>query len=263
MSNAEITREIDREYDIITSSSTLWRLKAEYHAERKKLKIKKEDDYSVFRVFKTKAKNPFIVRISKRRTAKIYNEFEDSETMLLTYYYTTKGIRVFTRTESGLISVFNGHLFTRYRERMNLSLTTTLEIVKRFFNNREWNYMVMPKADDKQKFIGIVREGFIPGDILVEENLLWFVHKTFISRDTAGLRLTSTSGELVDILKNNLVKAHPEDNPELYEDLVKLYQDFGLMKNDEFNENAEARMKEIVKDVRGKNMPETDFWVVQ
>jgi len=30
------------------------------------------------------------------------------------------------------------------------------------------------------------------------------------------------------------------------------------MKNDEFNENAEARMKEIVKDVRGKNMPETD-----
>ena len=264
MSNREITQEIARDYEIITGSSTLWRLMDEYHKKRKKLKIKGEEDYTVYREIKTKSKNNWLVKLSKKQNVKKHKSAEDTFTALFTWYYTSIGIRFFFRTETGTISVFNGHLLTRYRERMNLEINLHLDLFKRLFkNNKDWNYWILPREDNKQKFIGILKEGFVLGDILIDgEGLLWLVHKTFISRDTAGLRLTSTSTEMLELMQNNLVKAHPENDPELYKDLVKLYQDFGLMDENGFNQDPEALMREIVKKVQQKNMPETDFWVL-
>ena len=95
MSNLEVTKEIDRDYKLIISSSTLWRLKAEYHKERTRLKIKKEEDYPVFKTFKTKAKNVWLVRISKRRTKATYRDTEDQELTVFTYYYSKIGFRFF------------------------------------------------------------------------------------------------------------------------------------------------------------------------
>jgi len=264
MNNKEISAEIGRDHEIITGSSTLWRQKAEYEKLRRKLKIGKEEEYPVFYEFMTKSKNHWITRITKSRSETRYNGPDDSETTCFTYFYSSIGIRVFLRTESGLISVWNSHLFTRYKERMDLGISLPLDLVKCFFsNNREWNYMIMPGEIDEKKFIGIYKEGFALGNILIEGgDLCWFIHKTFISRNNANLRLTSSSEELIEIMKNNLVKANPEENKELYDDLLKLYQDFGLMEKNEFGKDVESKMKEIVREVQEKNMPETNFWIL-
>jgi hypothetical protein len=101
------------------------------------------------------------------------------------------------------------------------------------------------------------------GEIQIEsDHLLWFVHKTFISRETAGLKLFSTADELIEVMKNNLVKANYQNDKELHEELLKLYHNFGLMENNNYSKDIEIRMKEIVKEVQEKNMPETDFWVI-
>jgi len=264
MTNREVTQEIDRDFEIITNSSTLLRLMYEYDKERKKNKVRKEEDYTIFKEFKTNSKNKWITRISKRRSVKRYNGIDDIVTTCFTYYYSKIGIRVFFRTESGIISVFNGHMLTRYRERLNLGQIETMDIFMRFFTiNKELNYQILPRENEEQKFIGIVKEGFILGHVYIEgEDRVWFVHKTFIDCQTAKLSLNSTANELIKLMENNLVKANHQNDEELYADLLKLYNDFGLMENKEYNAEISARMKEIVSEVRKNNMPETEFWMI-
>ena len=171
---------------------------------------------------------------------------------------------MFTRTKSGLISAFNGHCFTRYRERMHLNLQEPIEIVKRFLNqNREWNYYIIPDPDGKKRFVGILKEGFVLGDILMEnDELVWFVHKTFISRATANLKHATASNEFRELLSNNLIASSEADDSEIYQDLLKLYQDFGLMDSDQVIEDVKEKFDKLILETR-KNQPETkELWII-
>lgn len=264
MTNFEINQEIDRDYEIITASTTLWRQMEEYHRERKKRKIRREEDFTVFREFKTKSKNRWITRLLKSPKVHRYSGQDDIITSLFTYYYSDIGLRFFFRTDSGLKAVFNGHMFTRYRERMQLPVTDTMDVAKLFFkNNREWNYQVMERKNEEQKLIGIFREGFVPGNVYIEnEDFIWFIHKTFISKGTANLRMTSTADELIDTMRNNLVKAENQDEETIYNDLLRLYNDFGLMEELKYKDDIQSRMKAIVEEVKKNDMPETEFWLI-
>jgi hypothetical protein len=70
-------------------------------------------------ILKPDPKNKWLILISKKKALKNYNNPEDFDLTCFVYYYNDIGIRVFICPPSGVLSVFNGHVFTLYRERMN------------------------------------------------------------------------------------------------------------------------------------------------
>jgi hypothetical protein len=107
MNNKELKKEILEDNDILWSSSTIKRLADEYHRERFKLKIKKEEIYTRYYEVKTKTKNNWLIKISKHILVQKYQCINDSEILCFAYYTSSFGIRVFNTHANGEIMVFN------------------------------------------------------------------------------------------------------------------------------------------------------------
>ena len=146
---------------------------------------------------------------------------------------------------NGIPLVYNGHLFTRYRERMNLEISDTMDVVKHFFTcNRDMSHKIMPKENDRMKIIGIVKQGFLLGEVILDNVMM--IHKTFISHDTANMFYAKSKVELALQLKKNLAEC---DDPETKEDLVSFYNALGLKEDGNLKENSVESYNEILKDL--------------
>jgi hypothetical protein len=204
MNFEEIQVEVNIEYEILCGSSTLNRLIVEYASVRKKLKIKAHEKFVKFYTIKTKKKNNWLIMISLNEDGKKTNSIEDYGTTCFLYYQSIKGIRLILTTPSKVISIYNAHLFIRYNERLQLNISSTLEIAKHFFEkNNLLTFQSFPIQDNKRKIMGILTNGFALGEIYLYENSMILHYKTFISRETANMKHAKSLFELEKIYKNN------------------------------------------------------------
>lgn len=223
MNNKEITEVITKDMEILYKSSTLSRLTLEYYMERKKAKVSKDAVYSKFYEVKAKSKNKWIIKISKDHFSEKFNTPNDTVIMLFVYYYTEFGIRVFGFVDDDSIVVYNGHLFSRYRERMKLNIPGSLEIVKTYLDNN-WSatYRYMPEKDGKINFLGLIKEGFILGDYIVEDR--WYVYKTFINKITSGFDANEFEKDALKKIKDELRDINKEMDNDEFNVLIATYR---------------------------------------
>ncbi len=208
MTPKEIREEVYKDYRSIIDIS-LNRLTQKYNRERKKLKVRKESTFQRFYSIKTKNKNPWLIAIGKAPIVEKYKKTEDMHLGLYVYYYTSKGIRVFKPNPNvhdfsknrGLV-VYNSHLFTRYRERMGLSITDPLEIIKRYFTHNAYLTASDTIIDGRQYTLSKVKEGYVLGEIQ-EEGWFW-AQKTFITEDQSFDCQDEVAQQLMSNLQKNL-----------------------------------------------------------
>jgi hypothetical protein len=182
MNRKEVTAEFKRDLEKI-ESTTLERLLSEYDRERRKWKIKPENDYTKVYTIKTKAKNNWIIIIRKPYSISKYQSRTDTCYCCLTYFYSKDGLLVLRkRDEENGLEAYWGHFFTRYNQRMHLNLPSMADLIKRFFTNSgSAAYHVYPNKDFRTA--GICKEGFLFGQLDQENN--WIINKTFISNEIA------------------------------------------------------------------------------
>lgn len=200
MTPQELTKEIYSDWEIATKS---WdRLSRNYDRERRRGKIAKGNSYDRAYEIKTKKKNSWIFILSKAPSIENYKDLSSINVCSLVYYYSPIGIRVFKIMPSGGLSVYNGHLFTRYNERMNLGLSIPLEIVKRFFiNNGYYTSKVLPRGD-REFTLSVCKEGILLGEI--QEERRWIVHKTFITREDVVTDQDNIEKDLLNSLQSEI-----------------------------------------------------------
>jgi hypothetical protein len=235
MNMAEVQIEIMKDYKIIDNSSTLERLSFEYYKKRLKGKIKPEADFPVYFSIKSKAKNPWLILIRKNPEKKqVLSPYEGLAFYLLTYYYSDKGLRVFLATRDGIIKVYNGHFFTRYKERMKLDVIQPLDVVKTFFirNDDPMVKFYPPDADNKIYFMGLLKEGYAMGEMQVSMTVIhWLVHKTFIANDTASGKHLDSEIQLKYLLAKKLLAIEKDPSLPVTKELSALAHQCGLMVN--------------------------------
>jgi hypothetical protein len=74
---------------------------------------------------------------------------------------------VFNATPSGALNVYNGHFFTRYRERMELLIVATLDLIQHFFKNNHGGFHSLFKKEEQSdvvNFKGFEKEGYLLGN---------------------------------------------------------------------------------------------------
>lgn len=237
MTMAEVQIEVMKDYKILNKSTTLERLANEYYDRRKKAKIKSEEDYPIYFNVKTKAKNNWLILIRRHpEKPRVLSPSEGLAYYLITYYYTSKGLRVFLATEDGILKVYNGHFFTRYRERMQLEIVQPLEVVKTFFirNSEQMVKFYPPDAEDKYFFMGLFKDGFSMGEIQRSMTVIhWFVYKTFIANDTASGKHLDSEIQLKYILAKKLLAIEKDPTLPLSKELVLLARQCGIIENNE------------------------------
>ena len=88
---------------------------------------------------------------------------------------------------------------------MNLKLDKPLEIVTNYFLYGGHNAYSIIRKNDKAYTIGISSEGILLGEF--QQNNMWIVNKTFISRDITRPDQDEVESELIDTLKVELENA--------------------------------------------------------
>ena len=230
MNHKEITREIDKEIEILYNSHTIFRLVGEYYLERRKGKVKKDALYPKYYDIKTKSKNKWCILLTKDITREMYYIPEDTSLSCFTYYYSEKGIRVFHSISEGVLTVYNGHLFSRYRERMNLNIVNVLDVVKLYHTqNLETRYAMTPEVDGRLNYCVIVNEGFLLGEYIVDDK--WYLNKTFIKKATPDSRVGSIERTTINGMKNFMLTMDKEKDKDLYDELNLLYHSFVPIEN--------------------------------
>ena len=200
MTPIEVTSEILEDWSIVTKSFD--RLVNDYDKERRRSKIDKGDIYSLPYEIKTKKKNTWIFIFSKAPSEDKYKGQSSINICSLVYYYSSIGLRVFKIMPKGGISVYNGHLFKRYNERMSLGLEKPLDIVKHFFiNNGYFTSKVIPK-NNKEFTISVCKEGLLLGEL--QEDRSFLVNKTFINKNLIRLDQNEAEEELIKSLQDEI-----------------------------------------------------------
>ncbi len=200
MTKDEITEEIKEDWKHI--SSTSWdRLTSDYERKRRRGKVPKTATYHIFYEIKSAKKNKWIFKYCKAPSEERYKGSQCINILSLTYYYTPAGLRVFKiMPHSESLSVYNGHLFTRYKERMGITIVDPIKSVKAFFkNNGHIMYKQIPK-DGKEYTIGVCKDGLLLG----EKQGLWMVNKTFLSRDYIRSDQDTVEKEVIEILQKEV-----------------------------------------------------------
>jgi len=200
MSPEEINLEIFTDWRAV--SNTIERLGKEYNKERSKLKVSKTDTYSKAYAIKTNKKNLWNFLISKAPSETTYKGLSSINICSIVYYYTPSGLRVFKIMPNGGLSVYNGHLFTRYNERMNLNLVKPLDIVLHFFkNNGYYTAKIIPK-EGRDLSVATCKDGLLLGELIMANN--WHLHKTFIDKGLKSKAQDKIEEELLNSLQTEI-----------------------------------------------------------
>jgi len=241
MNHQEISKEILKEQEIFNYSSTILRLTLEYFDERKKKKIKKEEEYPRYYEIKTKAKNKWLILLSKERTLSKYNSPLDYDVKLFTYYYSEKGIRVFESLPEGIV-VHNQHFFTRYRERMNLNILNIIDVVKLYHQiNSDPKYSLMAEEEGRSKFIAMVPDGFAMGEYIIEDN--WYINKTFLAKSAPNSKMSSVERMMITSLAEYISELDKTKDKDRFEEVSKLLQSLVPGGYKEFKKEEEERVE--------------------
>jgi hypothetical protein len=208
MNPAEIATQVYREY-IKIFCTTVQRLVYEYDRERRKLKIDKSRIYTKHYAIKTAQKNHWIIFLGKAPSKEKYKGLECTNVCCMVYYYTSKGFRAFVPSSGNALIIYNGHLFKRYNERLNLNLASTLEAAIHFFT---YNCYVHPDAinkDERVFTIGFCKDGLLLGEL--KHNNVWLEWKTFISRNLARADQDEMEKQLMEELNEHIAAEIKKD----------------------------------------------------
>lgn len=212
----ELKVEANSEYDVLIKSSTIQRLTLEYVSERLKNKVKRNESHPLFYTIKSKKKNNWLIMIRKKDTVEYISSPDDFNSLCMLYYHSDKGLRIILTVPSRVISIYNEHLFTRYKERMHLDLSGTLEIAKHYFErNYVATFQSFPQEENIRGIIGLVSNGFALGEMhFINSNIIMY-YKTFISRETASMKHAKSLFELEKIYRSN----EDEESKQFYDTL--------------------------------------------
>lgn len=179
MTPHEIFREVRADFDTIMSTS-IDRLVTKYNRERIKRKVPKEKEYMRCYPLKSARKNPWLIFICKSTETE---RFKGSAGISgVTYYYGKQGIRAI-EVLSNKVNVYNGHLFSRYNERLGLGITLPIDRITRFFTvgHSGVSKEGLPDEFGRTFHILLTSEGVALGESQSDD--LWIVFKTFVSND--------------------------------------------------------------------------------
>jgi hypothetical protein len=223
MTDKEVSVEILTDYENnINTYDTESKFCKIYDRERKKKKIRPTSQYLIYYEITSPKNNKWILFVGKSKNKNKYRSIEDISYFSIVYYYTTIGLRAFMVTPSKILIVFNGHLFSRYNERLMLNKTFIMDVAKDFFlNYNHSTFQFIPQNEIRSKVIGLTSGGFIVGEAKLD--LEWIICKTFISFGTAGSKLDLVEYEFIKILRYNCQeakKAKLEDKYRFYRDLI-------------------------------------------
>lgn len=180
--------------------TTVKRLADEYCRERKKFKIDKAKPYLKEYQVKTATKNNWLIYLQKAPSKEKYVNVDSISAVLVTYYFDEKGLKVFNCAVDGMVEMYNGHFFQRYNERLNLKLSTPLEIVNTYFRNNGFASYTSFGDNEKERTIGVCNDGLLLGEI--EKATPWLItNKTFISREMYDLRQNKLEIKMIKELK--------------------------------------------------------------
>ena len=155
MSNEEVAKGIISDFPIV-SRKGLYVIKKLLHdlIKSKKFPFLKIYEYTS----PSKNKWLYVIEIKSKK---------DHFVNCVNYHYTDKGFRAGYCMNDGnggdKIAFFNGHFFSRYAERKNLSITDPIEKMKVYLLNNHYISFRTETDDDKCKIIGVVNEGMVFG----------------------------------------------------------------------------------------------------
>lgn len=225
MTDEEVTKEVKTDYQEIWSKRTIDRLVESYEKQRRKFKIAKTDEYPIVQEFKSHRKNPWILIMRKSEKAEKYTKIGDTGFELVTYYYTPKGLRVFSYLEDQSMVVYNGHVFTRYRMRMGLQIESIIEVVKHFFKqtgNLVFDFYEEENPDSM--FMGLTKEGYLFGT--KKASVDWIIVKTFVNKETATLNQFEKEQDLQEMKQFFDVHIKAKERREVfYKDMLSLFRE--------------------------------------
>ena len=175
MTYDEICKEILKDMDIILRKykyilTDLQRIATKTHKEIKNETIK----------YTTPNKNTYILlflHVSKK----------DHTVVIINYHYTDTGIRAVIKSinasnKSDMFNFYNGHLFTRYNERLKLNLNNSFDIMVYYFSHNFFTNSRIDCSDSNYiKLFSKITDGIILGRAIVENKINVF--NTFISND--------------------------------------------------------------------------------
>lgn len=203
MNTAELTKEIFTDWPFMVKS--LDRLVHEYDRHRRRAKIDKALEYGKAYEIKTHRKNTWVIILSKNPAHEKYKGLESVSWEGVVYYRNAQGLRVFgVNQQTQGISVYNGHLFMRYNERLGLGLVKPIDIIKRFFCNNGYALTRIIRKGDREYTIKVCRDGLLLGELYQDGK--WQVNRTFISRDLARMDQDEVERDLLEGLENEIQK---------------------------------------------------------
>ncbi len=180
MNPKEILTEIKKDYDIIFDS-TIQRLVQEYDRERRKCKIDARRTYCRYYPIKTRAKNNWLIFLSKPPRCEKYAGLQGINICPIVYHYNKEGLRVFYWTGDRFLVAYNHHFFSRYNERLGLQLNHPLDVVKEFFTKGIYYQQRGVEKGGKLYCIAITVDGLMLGRLQYDNT--WIVWRTFVSKN--------------------------------------------------------------------------------
>jgi hypothetical protein len=207
MTLAEITKELQQDLKEIIDKS--WdRLDDDYRRIRRRRKVPKTATFEVFFEIKSARKNNWIFKFSKPPSDERFTNNTAIDICPLSYYYNKAGLRVFRfgcdDTHHGVFqnTVYNGHFFKRYNERMGLNIVNPIEIVKAFIRKNSYSMTKRVPKDGRCFSIGVCRDGIILGEIQGS----WEIYKTFITRDLTWADQNELEKSMLNDLEQDIKK---------------------------------------------------------
>ena len=183
MNDQELTKAVWLDMAAIYKSSTIPRLRLEYDRERRKKKIRPESRYPRCFSIRSKAKNTWLIFMEKAPIIPKYRNDGDIAFHCVVYYFGPKGFTVFKPDdeEDKTLFVYQGHVFTRYCQRMQLHLPNPLDKIRHFFSHNAYADHRFVDRKDRRFSMGICRDGVLLGDYRKDVN--WVFNRTFVNRD--------------------------------------------------------------------------------
>lgn len=208
MDDREIVSNIKDDYRLICSRYDE-RISKEYDKIRRRNKIDIKSEFPYWFEIKTPSKNNWLLSLCKGLAISSYKGLDSVTSLYLCYYYHDTEIKVFqVNPFNDYIFEFDSKFFKRYNEEMNLNITESIDIVKHYFMHNGRSVCQFGSDGEKKYVRGLIKEGFILGDILIDKSLINF--DTFIRKDKSNDLHNeignSQINELRDKIENHLNK---------------------------------------------------------
>ena len=162
----------------------------------------------------SKNNNTWYIQFNKATEENKYRGVESLSFHYYSIYEYEHGLRVIkplpVRNEYKIygVSVYNGHLFRRYRERLNLPVSSPEKLIDSFFRH---NHLV---TGTTRKDTYLNQQGILLGERIQHEFGVFKEYRTFVSFDLLFEEQREIKEELMDqldyILNNNVPYHMPE-----------------------------------------------------